>query len=258
MHGKLTAKGNELVAEYQKRLRRNPKDSFILLNMSVEQNFPPIAFCRILLNTIFKGAPKSEITKMLRNFNLIEDPYLSLNVSHCIFNDHQEGAMTDASRRCIGEEFEIRLKEAAKHAGLYFFDEGDLRRDGYDKTPDLKLAVPLLYKPTDQVVYWIESKALFGDPDSHSKYLEDQLLSYGNRFGHGMVIYWLGYLDEIAYSSENYGYVTVVNKFPDASEIDVIQFNDEGETVECNSEIKAKLEDIEESTIELEEQDSKD
>lgn len=247
MHGKLSAKGNDLVEEYRNRQQKNPNDCFILLNMSIEHSFPPIAFCRILLNTIFKGYPKSEITKMLRNFNIIEDPYLALNISHCVFNDHQEGAITDASRRCIGEEYELRLKEAAKNAGLLFFDEGDLRREGYDKTPDLKLAVPLLYKPTDQVVYWIESKALFGDPDSHSKYLEEQLLSYGNRFGHGMVIYWLGYLDEIVYSSQNYGYVTVVNKFPDASDIEVINFNEEDE-VEVEDKDKTIQVIVEEST----------
>lgn len=224
-HGKLSAKGASLVDEYKKRIKYNPKNNFIILDMSMEYEFPPTALCRILLNTIYEGRPKPEITKMLRNYNLIPDPYLSLNVSHCIFNDDQEGALTDATRRCIGEEYELRLKQLARDAGLIFYDEGDLRREGYDKTPDLKLAIPVLYKPTDQVIYWIESKALFGDPDSHRKYLQDQLMSYGNRFGHGIVIYWLGYLDEIVYNEDNCDYLTILDKFPELNELETINLS---------------------------------
>lgn len=186
--------------------------------------FPPIAFCRIILNTVYDNFSKSEITEMLRNYNLIPDNFLALNVAQCMFNDHQEGALIDASRRCIGEEYEIRLKQMARSAGITFYDEGDLRREGYDKTPDLKLAVPCLYR--GRIVHWIESKALFGDLDSHQKYLHDQLLSYGNRFGNGIVIYWLGYLDEINNCKENGDFLTILDRFPDQVDLEFIQFDD--------------------------------
>lgn len=41
-----------------------------------------------------------------------------------------------------------------------------------------------------------------------------------------MVIYWFGYLDQIAMMSENYGVVSVADDFPQPSELVLMNFGD--------------------------------
>lgn len=114
-------------------------------------------------------------------------------------------------RYTVGEEYEVKLKQMARDAGLSFYDEGDLRRDGFDKTPDLLLAIQCLYK--NNVINWIESKASFGDFESHERYLKDQLTSYNNRFGAGIVIYWFGFHEEILNSNKS-NFIIILDDFP--------------------------------------------
>jgi len=127
-------------------------------------------------------------------------------------------------RYSVGEEYEMKLKKVAREAGLTFYDEGDLRRDGFDKTPDLLLAIPCLYKNT--VISWIESKASFGDTESHSKYLKDQLSCYENRFGSGICIYWFGMQEEILRMKSNS--LIILDNFPteELSTFDKLNSND--------------------------------
>lgn len=127
---------------------------------------------------------------MLKNPNLIADNLLALNVSTCLYNDDRDGPISDLIRQCIGEEYEVRLKQLATAAGMEYCDENDLRREGYDKTPDLKMAVPFMYR--GEVVNWIESKASFGDMESHQQYLQNQLISYGNRFVLLFLVFFAG------------------------------------------------------------------
>ena len=87
--------------------------------------------------------------------------------------------------------------------------------DGFDKTPDLLLAVQCLYKNT--LISWIESKASFGDCENHSKYLKDQLTCYQNRFGCGIIIYWFGFEQEILATKQSN--LIVLDGFPAIEEL---------------------------------------
>lgn len=148
--------------------------------MAIREKFLPVSLCRILLAIEFHGTQKSITNEMLRNPHMIPDPLLALNVMNCLFNDKSDGPLIDLKRQAIGEDYEVRLKKFAADVGLEFHDEVYLRRYGYDKTPDLKLAVPCMYK--GKIISWIESKASFGDMFSHRQYVNDQLASYGNRY----------------------------------------------------------------------------
>ncbi|XP_053688084.1 CDAN1-interacting nuclease 1 [Sabethes cyaneus] len=221
-HAKISARAESLLADYNKQVQSTGSLN-VLLKMAISLRFPPLSLCRIILIKRYPENTKSDVTEMLRNPDLIKDSILGANVGYCMYNENMEGPITDTIRRCIGEEYEVKLKQMARAVGMSFYDEGDLRRTGYDKTPDLKLAIPCLYK--GRIVNWIESKASFGDMETHIGYMRDQLVSYGNRFGSGMVIYWFGYLDMIADYGENADYVTIVDTFPAPEELEFLRFN---------------------------------
>ena len=89
-------------------------------------------------------------------------------------------------------------------SGIAFSKEDELREKGFDKTPDFKLLVPIYLKTLGTSINWIDSKATFGDQQSHSDYYDSQFKYYVNRFGSGLVIYWFGFLADIqklAYNS---------------------------------------------------------
>ncbi|CAM9556872.1 unnamed protein product [Phaeothamnion confervicola] len=79
--------------------------------------------------------------------------------------------------------------------GICFETEGDLRARGAYRTPDARLLVPVAVRSAEtckwHVVNWIDSKAMFGDPETFRRDHFAQLVSYVNRYGPGMVIYWL-------------------------------------------------------------------
>jgi CDAN1-interacting nuclease 1 len=214
---------NFIVFRYEKKAKESQQRDRVILHMSINNKFSPLGLSRILLNEKYKSSDKSEISDMLRDPNLIPDSLMAANIGFCLYNDNQEGILTDAIRKCVGEEYELKLKQYARYAGLEFYDEGDLRRTGYDKTPDLKLAIPCLYK--GKVIHWIESKALFGDLYVHQKYIRDQLTSYSNRFGAGLVIYWFGYLDQIINVPENGHNIFIADEFPNEFELELLKFD---------------------------------
>lgn len=77
--------------------------------------------------------------------------------------------------------------------GLRFIPEGAGEEKG--KTPDFLLKDPLPLE--DLGMYWVESKAIFGDEVEHRRYIKKQFAGYLEAFGPGMVVYWQGFLPTI-------------------------------------------------------------
>lgn len=111
----------------------------------------------------------------------------------------------------------MRLAFELDKLKISYEDENVLRDSGYDKTPDIKLTLPIAVDGF--VINWIESKALFGDAKSHDFYLKQQLKCYWNRFGPGMVIYWFGYIDLLEQTPENNKFIILSDGFPSKDRI---------------------------------------
>ena len=114
-----------------------------------------------------------------------------------IFLDEDYGPIIDTIKNLSGSEHEIKLESILKKNGIAFIKESELREKGYDKTPDFKLELPIFLNKSGRVISWIDSKGTFGDETSHAEYYETQFKFYLNRFGSGLVIYWLGYVKDL-------------------------------------------------------------
>lgn len=114
--------------------------------------------------------------------------------------DDQYGPIADSIALSVGEEYEVKLQGYLKERNISFRNEQHLRSRGYDKTPDVKLEIPIAVN--GYVINWIESKARFGNEEVHKKNVKEQFSSYWNRFGQGLVIYWFGFLDNLIQPSE--------------------------------------------------------
>jgi len=151
--------------------------------------------CRSHGQTESADGEKTQVSQMMKDSTLIEDGRLAMEVFLATIKDDSYGCFAEAIKQSIGEEHEQKIKDLLTQLHIPFADEHDMRSQGYDKTPDIKLDVPIAVDGF--IINWVESKALFGDPEAHSGYLRDQLWSYLNRFGPGLVIYWFGYVNQL-------------------------------------------------------------
>eukprot|EP00887_Chlorella_sp_A99_P000819 scaffold5.g819.t1 len=139
---------------------------------------------------------------------------LQRDIEACVACDGSYSPASDAGRRAAGLAYEARLAECLAAAGISYWTEDQLRLQGYHKTPDARLRVPVAVR--GQLVNWVDSKATFGDEHMHRQQTAEQYERYVNRFGPGLVIYWHGYLVDIASGDES---VLVLDDFPPASDI---------------------------------------
>lgn len=206
----------ELLAGGQQQQQRS--GGGLIVDIARREHFSPALTARIILEEYIKenqldcvgfrsdnpkareAAFKSQVSQLWRNPLNIQWEELGYEVLVANLKDHSYGHVAEAIKHSIGEEHEQKLKDCLTALNIPFSDEHVLRSRGYDKTPDVKLEVPVAVN--GKIINWIESKALFGDEESHEGYLRDQFWSYWNRFGPGLVIYWFGYISQLNSNAE--------------------------------------------------------
>lgn len=171
--------------------------------------------------------------------NLIPLSRLSIEVKEAVESDPLYGPRHDKERHNIGIEYELLLEHTLKSMGIPFETEEQLRKRGTAKTPDVLLSCPvglkvrkkkqLVEQPIIQqqspprsasgtfekedeyewkIICWIDSKALFGDVQTHTNSVLPQVETYVHRFGPGLVLYWFGHAP-LSRLGDSHGDVTV-------------------------------------------------
>lgn len=206
-------KANEYYSRYLNEVGNNIDT---ILKMSAKIDLSPCLLARIILEKYLTlnsehGVNKKDIGRFMKEPQLINDPQLHKNIQLCIHADKFYGPIADVINRSAGHEYEVILKQKLTSYDIPFHDETYLRSRGYDKTPDVVLQLPIAVK--NKVINWMESKALFGDVRCHERYALEQYSTYNNRFGPGLVIYWLGYCEDLETLQSKH--LTIVDAFPD-------------------------------------------
>ncbi|XP_076165399.1 CDAN1-interacting nuclease 1 [Ptiloglossa arizonensis] len=202
-HGRLFGKKKKYYDTYIEAVQ-NGEPIGILLKMAKDIGAPPALLARKVLEIHCEqdepNVSRHEVSKLFKDTTLIQDKDLAYEVYLCTLYDAIYGPIADAIGISVGQEYEVKLQNYLTERNLAFRNEEHLRSRGYDKTPDFKLEVPIAVNGF--VINWIESKARFGNLEIHQKYIREQFLSYWNRFGPGLVIYWFGFLDNLTEPSE--------------------------------------------------------
>ncbi|XP_042221097.1 CDAN1-interacting nuclease 1-like [Homarus americanus] len=199
---RINAKENaaKVYSSYLSSVKRGESPG-ILVRKAKEMDYSPAMLAKLILEQYLTAnfpdmtVNKSRVNGFLRDTTQIQDRDLGYDVYLCLLEDDVYGPFVDSIKHSIGHEYEFFLRRKLEELNISYYDEDELRLRGYDKTPDVKLEIPIAVD--GKVINWIESKASFGDEESHRNYLKDQFWSYWNRFGAGLVIYWFGYIDEV-------------------------------------------------------------
>ncbi|MBN1389512.1 MAG: C15orf41 family protein [Candidatus Thermoplasmatota archaeon] len=164
-----------------------------LLDISRELDFSPVMTGYLILTSQSEWG-KSTFRNMINDPRSIKDPKLRKELIDVRDNDPIYSPEGNLVQRRRGLKGEARMKEWLDDREIPYKREEDLRATG-GKTPDFLLERPIYLR--GEKVNWIESKASFGDMREVRKNLKNQLLSYRELFGSGMVIYWFGILDDL-------------------------------------------------------------
>jgi len=177
-----------------------------IVDIAEETNFSPFMMAREITEGI-SGMQKKELTTCMKDPERIADERLRDEVMEAIEADEHYGPSYDTIRHVIGHEYEYILQQKLRARGIPFVTEEQLRQEGFPKTPDVKLEVPV--EVDGHIINWIDSKALFGDEKYHNDIYKN-LRGYVNRFGPGMVLYWFGFVE----TANNDADIYCVSDFP--------------------------------------------
>lgn len=201
-----------------------------ILELAEKYNVCAYALLRNIVNKITQSKDISK--NWLKDPTLCSDGKLAYEIMMINLHDVMNGVFYNQLSLNSGIIFEVEIRTILEQNNISFMTEDELRSNNYDVTPDFRLNLPLvlvktkssmtLYHSDDEsipdfvdndinryVITWIECKAVFASVECHLEYYEHQYCSYLNRFGDGIVLYKLGFVEDI---SSKYSHNLIVSR----------------------------------------------
>jgi hypothetical protein len=166
-------------------------ESFLKISESLR--FPPMLIASIILKE--KGIAKREFRRLVKDPSRTKDKRVREEIIEAVQKDFVYSPWThdiQKKRAKIGEGI---IKEWLQKRNADFMTEKEALRTGNTKTPDFILKDLLTLE--GKRIFWIDSKASFGDEVEHKRYNKKQFEKYFRLFGSGMVVYWYGFVDTV-------------------------------------------------------------
>ncbi|MCK4266177.1 MAG: TPD domain-containing protein [Thermoplasmata archaeon] len=167
------------------------KNGTTLVQIARKERFPPVLLSLIVLREY--GLSRKEFWSYVRGQSTPRERRLRRDISEVVTEDiiYSPAGMEVQYQR--GKKGEARLCEWLDRNRIGYRTEDEIKGE-YAKTPDA-----LLDEPTNidgQKIYWIESKANFGNALEVRRNMKKQLIPYTQLFGPGIVVYWFGFVKD--------------------------------------------------------------
>lgn len=184
-------KRHHIVQSNSKRILRDWKKGKTIMELSRQWKFSPVMMAMILF--LEDGSGRKEFWEYIDNPDLLSEE-VAAEIREVKKNDILYTPEGTQEQRERGEWGESLLHEWLDGQGITYRTENDIK-NVYEKTPDALLDEPMMYE--GHKIYWVESKASFGDNTEFRYNARKQLIPYTEIFGPGVVVYWVGKLDDL-------------------------------------------------------------
>ena len=174
------------------RMLREWKQGHTLLEISEKWKFPPILTAMFIF--LEDGASRKEFWEYINEPDTANSKELREEIREIRNADLVYSPEANERQRQRGLWGESLLQEWLNSQDISYRTECDLRGI-YEKTPDALFDEPMMFN--GKKIYWIESKASFGDNTEFRMNSKKQLIPYTKLFGPGVVVYWMGRLDDL-------------------------------------------------------------
>ena len=181
------------VKQNSKRMLNEWSKGKSIVSLADKYRFPPILVAMFIF--LEDGASKKEFWSYINDPNLLESEETANEVREAVKNDIVYSPEANNRQKERGIWGENLLHEWLDGQGVGYRTENDLRGTESTKTPDCLLDYPVMYKGNK--ICWVESKASFGDNIEFRFNSRKQLVPYTQLFGPGLVVYWVGCLDDL-------------------------------------------------------------